>query len=301
MKKLKVWLTIILFTGLFVLSAKVISATDCNETTICGDECTYGGTSYETIIIGSQCWFKQNLNVGTMIGNLETPDDTAPTPNSPNSVQKWCFNDVLDNCVNEGGLYTWAETYGLSNYCNLTTCEIPTSNQGICPTGWHLPTDAEFYVLENYLTSEGQICDPLRLGWGCLGAGSKLVLGGISGFDAISAGNHETHGATSFFDKREPSIHFWSSSFYSVGLPIVRSIVSSDSNNMVDRGFTHRISDGLSVRCLSNRLVVGPPTNKDACKNGGWKTFNSPVFKNQGDCVSWVQSSENAIGNKKDN
>jgi hypothetical protein len=33
---------------------------------------------------------------------------------------------------------------------------------------------------------------------------------------------------------------------------------------------------------------VGPPTSKNACKHGGWKTFNHPAFKNQGQCVSYV-------------
>lgn len=40
------------------------------------------------------------------------------------------------------------------------------------------------------------------------------------------------------------------------------------------------------------------PTTKDQCKSGGWMDFNNPVFKNQGDCVSYLQSSENASGNK---
>jgi hypothetical protein len=34
---------------------------------------------------------------------------------------------------------------------------------------------------------------------------------------------------------------------------------------------------------------VGPPTNKDQCKNGGWQTFNNPTFRNQGQCVSYVE------------
>jgi hypothetical protein len=46
---------------------------------------------------------------------------------------------------------------------------------------------------------------------------------------------------------------------------------------------------------------VGPPTNKNECKKDGWMTFNNPFFKNQGDCVSWIQSNENAVGNRKDN
>jgi hypothetical protein len=39
---------------------------------------------------------------------------------------------------------------------------------------------------------------------------------------------------------------------------------------------------------LASSTLVGPPTNKDQCKNDGWKTFNNPSFKNQGDCVSYV-------------
>jgi hypothetical protein len=37
-------------------------------------------------------------------------------------------------------------------------------------------------------------------------------------------------------------------------------------------------------------VQVGPPTAKSACKHGGWKTFNNPTFKNQGQCVSYVAS-----------
>jgi hypothetical protein len=45
-------------------------------------------------------------------------------------------------------------------------------------------------------------------------------------------------------------------------------------------------------------VLVGPPTSKDECKDGGWMTFNNPTFKNQGDCVSYNQSNPNAEGNK---
>ncbi len=41
-------------------------------------------------------------------------------------------------------------------------------------------------------------------------------------------------------------------------------------------------------------VLVGPPTNKDQCKDNGWKTFNNPTFKNQGTCVSYIQSNEKA-------
>lgn len=41
-------------------------------------------------------------------------------------------------------------------------------------------------------------------------------------------------------------------------------------------------------------ILIGPPINKDQCKNNGWKIFNNPIFKNQGACVSYVVSNENA-------
>lgn len=43
---------------------------------------------------------------------------------------------------------------------------------------------------------------------------------------------------------------------------------------------------------------VGPPTEMSQCKNDGWMTFDTPFFKNQGDCVSYVQSNSHAVGNK---
>jgi hypothetical protein len=42
------------------------------------------------------------------------------------------------------------------------------------------------------------------------------------------------------------------------------------------------------VPAVQFNAKIGPPTSKDQCKDGGWQQFNNPVFKNQGDCVSFV-------------
>jgi hypothetical protein len=52
------------------------------------------------------------------------------------------------------------------------------------------------------------------------------------------------------------------------------------------------------IKVEANTLPTSP-TLKDNCKNDGWKIFNNPTFKNQGDCISWIQSSPKAKGNKK--
>lgn len=58
---------------------------------------------------------------------------------------------------------------------------------------------------------------------------------------------------------------------------------------------------GFFGPALDNVVISDAPTDKDQCKKDGWKTFVNPTFKNQGDCVSYVQSSPNAKGNKADN
>ncbi len=52
---------------------------------------------------------------------------------------------------------------------------------------------------------------------------------------------------------------------------------------------------------LDNIVVKDTLTNKDQCKNDGWKAYSDPSFRNQGDCVSYIQSNPHAIGNRKDN
>jgi uncharacterized protein (TIGR02145 family) len=299
MKIDKYLMCLIVLVGSVYFFPTNVRAAECNGSTVCGKSCDYGGQTYNTVLIGTQCWFKENLNIGTMITNLEVPDDTAPTPNDPSTTSKWCYDDSPSNCTSEGGLYTWAEVNALPNSCNSTTCNVPTPNQGICPTGWHIPSDAEQYTLENYLTTSGQTCDATRNGWDCSDAGVKLRLGGSSGFDALGAGNHETNGALSQFDKRQPSVHLWSSSNFIDGYAYNRAFDSSGSIDTISRRWSN-MHQGFSARCLAD-VTITSPTSKGECKKEGWKSFVNPTFKNQGDCVSYTKSNESAVGNRRDN
>lgn len=58
---------------------------------------------------------------------------------------------------------------------------------------------------------------------------------------------------------------------------------------------------GLCGPALDNVEVTDLLTDKDQCKNDGWMAYTNPVFSNQGDCVSYIVSNENAVGNRKDN
>ena len=90
------------------------------------------GKSYSTVQIGTQCWMAENLNIGTSIGSSNAQTDN-------NTIEKYCYNNNASNCDTYGGLYQWDEAMGY-----VTT----VGTQGICPTGWHLPTDDEFKTME---------------------------------------------------------------------------------------------------------------------------------------------------------
>ena len=67
--------------------------------------------------------------------------------------------------------------------------------------------------------------------------------------------------------------------------PITGTIQAVDV--LIDVEGTAEISN-ITVNGVTQVPLVGPPTSKDQCKKGGWATFNNPTFKNQGQCVSYV-------------
>jgi uncharacterized protein (TIGR02145 family) len=93
------------------------------------------GQSYNTVQIGDQCWMAENLNIGTMINGIEEMTDNG-------IIEKYCYDDNPANCEEYGGLYLWDE---MMQY--TTTQGV----QGICPSGWHLPSDEEWTILTDFL------------------------------------------------------------------------------------------------------------------------------------------------------
>ena len=82
----------------------------------------------------------ENLNVGTRI-NVSTNQTNNGT------IEKYCYNNDEANCTIYGGLYLWNE---LMNYTTSSNSN-PSVRRGIYPTGWHVPSDAEFCQMETYL------------------------------------------------------------------------------------------------------------------------------------------------------
>ena len=107
------------------------------------------GNIYNTVQIGTQCWMKENLRTthyadGTLIQVGIYGSPTEPYRYNPN-------NDI-NNVSIYGYLYNWpAVMHGTSS-----SSANPSSVQGICPTGWHVPSDAEWTQLTNYVSSQSE-------------------------------------------------------------------------------------------------------------------------------------------------
>jgi uncharacterized protein (TIGR02145 family) len=91
------------------------------------------GNVYQTLQISDQCWMASNLN----------------TTRSPSGVgiARICYSNAPSNCELYGGLYSWTTMMNGSASSNGN----PSGVQGICPTGWHVPSDAEWTELTDYL------------------------------------------------------------------------------------------------------------------------------------------------------
>jgi len=118
------------------------------------------------------------------------------------NYQKYCYNNNLSICETDGGLYQWHIVMGFPYSCNSvsfaatgsTSCggtvyTIDDKHQGICPIGYHIPSDDEWHTLELCLTNPGQVCIATRVGVGeCSPANTRLKVGGSSGFLGVIAG-----------------------------------------------------------------------------------------------------------------
>jgi uncharacterized protein (TIGR02145 family) len=138
---------------------------------------------YRTTRIGNQVWMAENLNTGTMV--ISSGED-FPTSNDE-IVEKLCYDNDPQNCKIYGGLYMWKE---MMDY-NPPDTEGIRRTQGICPDGWHIPTDQEWVILHNNLEEDragGMLKDTSELWWQPnVGATNE------TGFSALPAGKYEKH------------------------------------------------------------------------------------------------------------
>jgi uncharacterized protein (TIGR02145 family) len=182
---------------------------------------SYQGESYEAVLIGEQTWLAKNLNY-----------------NAPNSR---CFYDIPARCGTYGRLYYWATAMAGAASSNAN----PSGVQGICPSGWHLPSQAEWDALNTFIQSNKSCsdCGAKHLksvdGWyyGSNGEDSYGFAALPGGFGFFDGDDYDSSGAGY-------SGHWWSASGYSSGYLMVGEREST--------GWTGGDNTLKSVRCLQD-------------------------------------------------
>jgi uncharacterized protein (TIGR02145 family) len=216
---------------------------------------------------GYQQWLPMNLNVGTQI----------PASTTQGLGDKWCYNNNAANCATYGGLYQWTTVlqisstflntlYGIQPWMTCDPCGSG-GRQGICPAGYHIPTDLEWsryeWCVENNISPTGTI--PLtifqnNIGWRGsntpgVGPGSKMKVTSsntpswdgtnTSGFSALPAG----YAISGSFYLLGTNAFFWSATESSSTAAWFRYLNTGLA--LSSRQLNPKAS-GFSVRCLQD-------------------------------------------------
>lgn len=222
----------------------------------------YDGNIYQILQIGDQWWMADNLKTthyadGT---GIELVESAAVWEMMDADNRAYCYynNDENNEDFTYGALYTWAAAMNGAAGSDLN----PSGVQGVCPDGWHLPSDQEWKELELHLGMSQADVDEAGPRGLDVGVGSKLAINlaywadgylkshpafGTSGFSALPGGGRRYNGS---FGHAGDNANFWSATEYDGNLAWGRHLYSSYST--VFR-YTDVKSDGFSVRCVRDR------------------------------------------------
>jgi len=197
----------------------------------------YAGKTYHTVLIGNQCWLKENLDIGTRInGSVDQSNNGI--------IEKYCGNDDTAACSKYGGFYLWDEAMQYSKV---------EGSQGICPSGWHLPTNAEYSTLITSVGSDGNKLKAIGQG-GYGGVGTDL-----SGFSLILAGYRVPGGA---FGNIDACGELWTSTGFDSSN--ARMIFTYWDNGTISQFVTVK-TNGFSVQCIQGKpLGVNDKNNSES-------------------------------------
>lgn len=238
---------------LMILSAILFSCEKESSDGEFGTVTDYDGNVYTTIKIGNQVWMASNLRVTHYSDGSAIPYVTGDSEwalmdnNSTDKAYCWYENNQSLYGSNWGAMYTWAAAMNGAPGSSSN----PSGVQGACPTGWHIPSRAEWQELEDYLSSQGDTDNEgtvlkAQNGWddddGENGNGTDDY-----GFAALPGGGRSTNYGTFSFGGRsgywKSATEFNSTDAYGVHLGNYRPTILFGS---------YLKGDGMSVRCVKD-------------------------------------------------
>ena len=202
-----------------------------HNTILAGGYLKSDGQIYHIVEIGTQTWMAENLNIGVRLDGMYDQKDNG-------EIEKYCYDDLESNCDKYGGLYQWGEIMHYSTIPGI---------QGICPTGWHIPTHAEFITLANFLggtsVAGGKLKQAGFVNWIMPNTGATNE----SGFLGLPTGSRQLSDGA--FANAGLSAFFWSST--ELDSTFVRSRnLGTSGTSFSSPGYNKGL--GISVRCIKD-------------------------------------------------
>jgi len=196
--------------------------------------------TYKTVTIGSQTWMAENLSYDV-----------------PNVITDVCYDNSAANCTKYGRLYDWATAMNLASTYNSSSAsgQIQAKHQGVCPTGWHIPTNAEWDRLYRYADgttgTESPYSSPTAgtklkssTGWNSY---SGVPVGADTyGFAALPGGYGSSYGSFASAGNRG---RWWSASEDDASSAYIRRM---DYNYEIANWGGNNKSELFSVRCAQD-------------------------------------------------
>ena len=192
----------------------------------CGDPLEYQGHDYETVQIGEQCWFAENLRSE----NYENGDAIPAGLNS----SEWTSTTSGATVIYDGN------ASNLEAYGRLYNWHAVDDARSLCPSTWRIPSDGDWTVLTDFLGGAAVAGGQMKTTYGWNGDGNGT---NSSGFSGLPGGSFASNGN---FNLGGSSGYWWSASPY--GSSAWYRIVSYN-DEAVTRNFAYQ-RNGYSVRCV---------------------------------------------------
>ncbi len=237
---------------------------------------TFDGHTYALVGIGTQCWFKENLRSDNYLNGDEIPGDLSGAEwVSTTTGAHAAYDNNLANVATYGRLYNWFAV---------------NDARGLCPSGWHVPSDSEWNILIDFLGGHPVGGNKMKaapfdeIPW----SGSNE-----SGFSGLPGGARyfQMGPGPASYANRGSYGYWWSSTTVGTDGAAIRQLYHGPDVAI----YGYNIRDGISVRCLKNNspLVCNDPDNDgvcaenevSGCTDSNAANFNPAATEDDGSCV----------------
>ena len=223
-------------------------ALPCTDSTafVCGDTVIFDAHGYATVLIGNQCWFAENLRTSVYRNGDSIPAGLSDSGwITTTSGATATYGEGSSACQDDSPtVEACDEGQSIEAFGRLYNWYAVDDARGLCPSGWHVPTDGEWTALADHLTSQGfngteGTALKATTGWTDNGNGSDDV-----GFSAAPGGNryHDNGGFSSV-----GFIGYWWTASSASGVAWSRALTNGLPGVWPN---TQPLRDGFSVRCL---------------------------------------------------